>query len=70
MSVRQILPDVVAQFREELTDLVKSIEGDELDPVMFTQFVDGLKAVLASAGRQAAASGTRKASSQTPVRGT
>ena len=53
MSVRQIVPDVVAQFREELTDLVKSVEGDELDPAMFTQFVDGLKAVLASAGRQA-----------------
>lgn len=53
MSVRQIVPDVVAQFRQELTDLVKSAERGELDPLGFTQFVDGLKTVLASAGRQA-----------------
>lgn len=53
MSVRQIVPDVVAQFRQELTDLVKSAEEGELDALGFTQFVDGLKDVLASAGRQA-----------------
>jgi len=53
MSVRQIVPDVVAQFRQELTDLVKSAEQGALDPLGFTQFVDGLKTVLASAGRQA-----------------
>jgi len=53
MSVRQIVPDVVAQFRQELTDLVKSSEGCELDPLGFTQFIDGLKDVLASVGRQA-----------------
>ena len=53
MSVRQIVPDVVAQFRQELTDLVKSAEGGELDAVRFTQFVDGLKGVLARAGCQA-----------------
>lgn len=53
MSVRQIVPDVVAQFRQELTDLVKSAEGGELDALGFTRFVDGLKGVLASAGRQA-----------------
>ena len=53
MSVRQIVPDVVAQFRQELTDLVRSAEGGELDALGFTQFVEGLKGVLASAGRQA-----------------
>jgi len=53
MSVRQIVPDVVAQFRQELTDLVKSAEGGELDALGFRHFVDGLKGVLASAGRQA-----------------
>lgn len=53
MSVRQIVPDVVAQFRQELTDLVKSAEGRELDALGFAQFIDGLKGVLASAGRQA-----------------
>ena len=53
MSVRQIVPEVVAQFRQELTDLVKSAERRELDALGFTQFVDGLKTVLASAGRQA-----------------
>ena len=53
MSVRQIVPDVVAQFRQELTDLVKSVDRDELDPEEFIHFVDGLKAVLASAGRRA-----------------
>ena len=53
MSVRQIVTDVVAQFRQELTDLVKSGEGVELDALAFTQFIDGLKGVLASAGRQA-----------------
>ena len=59
MSVRQIVPDVVAQFRQELTDLVKSVEGDELDPRLFAEFVDGLKAVLTSAGREAAESRAR-----------
>jgi hypothetical protein len=53
MSIRQIVPSVVAHFRQELTDLVKSAEGDELDPRTFAEFVDGLKAVLASAGREA-----------------
>ncbi len=53
MSVRQIVPDVVAQFRQELTDLVKCAEGGELDALGFTRFVDGLKDVLASAGRRA-----------------
>ncbi len=53
MSVRQIVLDVVAQFRQELTDLVKSAEGSEFDALGFTQFVDGLKDVLATAGRQA-----------------
>lgn len=53
MSVRQIVPDVVAQFRQELTELVKSVEGGELDALGFTRFVDGLKVVLANAGRQA-----------------
>ena len=53
MSVRQIVPDVVAQFRQELTDLVKSAEGKEAEPAQFTQFVAGLKALLASAGRRA-----------------
>jgi hypothetical protein len=47
------VPDVVAQFRQELTDLVKSADGGELDALGFTQFVDGLEGVLASAGRQA-----------------
>jgi len=53
MSVRQIVPDVVAQFRQELTDLVKRVEGKEAEAAQFTQFVEGLKALLASAGRQA-----------------
>ncbi len=53
MSVRQIVPDVVAQFRQELTTLVKTVEGAELDPVAFIEFVDGLKTVLASVGREA-----------------
>jgi len=53
MSVRQIVPDVVAQFREELTDLVESASEAELDPASFTQFVDGLKTVLANVGRDA-----------------
>jgi len=53
MSVRQIVTDVVAQFRQELTDLVKSSCDGELDALGFAQFVDGLKGVLASAGRQA-----------------
>jgi hypothetical protein len=43
----------VAQFRQELTDLVKSAEGGDLDALGFTQLIDGLKTVLASAGRQA-----------------
>jgi len=55
MSVRQIVPDVVAQFRQGLTDLVKSADGGDLDGPGFTQFVDGLKGVLASAGGQALA---------------
>jgi hypothetical protein len=53
MSVRQIVPDVVAQFRQELTDLVKCAEGGELDALGFARFVEGLKGVLASVGRQA-----------------
>jgi len=52
MSVRQIVSDVVAQFRQELTNLVKSAGEGEFDALGFTQFVDGLKGVLASAGRQ------------------
>lgn len=53
MSVRQIVPSVVAHFRQELTELVTAAQGDELDPRSFVKFVDGLKAVLASAGRKA-----------------
>jgi len=53
VSVRQIVPNVVAQFRQELTDLVKSAGRDEIDPEGFASFVDGLKAVLANAGRRA-----------------
>ena len=53
MSIRQIVPSVVAHFRQELTDLVTAAQGDELDPRSFAKFVDGLKAVLASAGREA-----------------
>ena len=53
MSVRQIVTDVVAQFRQELTDLVKSTEGGELDALEFAQFIGGLKGVLANAGRRA-----------------
>ena len=53
MSVRQIVTDVVTQFRQELTDLVKSTERGEVDALEFTRFIDGLKDVLASAGRRA-----------------
>jgi hypothetical protein len=52
MSIRQIVPEVVAQFRQELVELVESAEGREFDALGFTQFIDGLKAVLASAGRE------------------
>lgn len=53
MSVRQIVPRVVDQFREELTDLVQVAGREQLDPVGFCQFVEGLKSVLASVGRRA-----------------
>lgn len=53
MSVRQIVPSVVAQFRQELTALVESTMREELDPEEFGRFVTDLKAVLASAGRRA-----------------
>lgn len=53
MSVREIVPDVVAQFRQELTNLVKTATDGEFDSRKFTEFVDGLKAVLASTGRHA-----------------
>ena len=53
MSVREIVPDVVAQFRQELTDLVKTATDGDFESRKFTEFVDGLKAVLASAGRNA-----------------
>lgn len=53
MSVREIVPAVVAQFREELTDLVKTCCEEDVDPRSFACFVDGLKSVLASAGRRA-----------------
>ena len=53
MSIRQIVPSVVAHFRQEFPALVKSTEEDELDPRLFAKFVDGLKAVLASTGRVA-----------------
>ena len=53
MSVRQIVPDVVAQFRQELTNLVKTVAGAELDPFAFVELVDGLKTVLANVGREA-----------------
>lgn len=53
MSVRQIVPGVVAQFRQELTNLVRCVEGEPLDAVAFAGFVEDLKSVLASAGRRA-----------------
>lgn len=53
MSVRQIVSGVVAQFREELTNLVESSLEDPMTPDRFAAMVEALKATLAATGRLA-----------------
>jgi len=53
VSVRQIVSGVVAQFREELTNLVESSLGEPMTPEGFVELVSGLKSTLAATGRLA-----------------
>jgi len=53
VSVRSIVSGVVAQFREELTELVETSLAEGMEPRRFGEMIAGLKAVLASAGQRA-----------------
>jgi hypothetical protein len=53
VSVRSIVSGVVAQFQEELTELVETSLAEGMEPRGFGERVAGLKAVLAKAGRRA-----------------
>jgi len=48
-----MVSDVVAQFREDLTDLVETYVSDPMSPIRFPQMVEALKSTLASTGRSA-----------------
>jgi len=52
MSVRQMVADVVGQFRQELTRLVTTAVEDGLDADGFVDLIEDLKSVLNSAGRR------------------
>lgn len=51
MSVRPNVSGVVAQFREELTELVQTALAEEMEPRVFRETIAGLKAILANVGR-------------------
>lgn len=53
MSVREMVPGVVAKFREDLTGLVETYTSEPTSPARFAQMVEALKSILAAAGRSA-----------------
>jgi hypothetical protein len=53
MSVREMVPGVVAQFREDLTALVETYVSEPMSPTRFPRMVEALKSTLAATGRRA-----------------